>query len=167
MKLQKEDQLCPPDLPDFIPGETYGERNRRINREQRRMQRLRHCLPAVEDRKLATAQGRILQKIDRALTTSDEKQLKYDVTNFNRKRFHTPGGTTLEPEEDDDSTWKQFFVYEIRLEFQTQRNILCEEALEIELGPNVPVQLSPLQDPNWNTPEALEKRFSGNFNTLA
>lgn len=76
--------------------------------------------------------------------TSDERQASLDC-----------------PEVEEGWAWKEYICVQLKYEFRTRRNSLCEEALEIEVGPSVPFTESPLSSEYWSCVPNSSVEMSG------
>lgn len=105
----------------------------------------------LEVRTNENAPKRVIARIDRALDTLDERGIRAEVKNLKAEWEKMKlNHSKLDPEVEDDLSWKEFMLLKIRMNFENERKILCEELLELELGPHVPTLPGVVRAPNDN-----------------
>ncbi|XP_035714717.1 uncharacterized protein LOC110858596 isoform X2 [Folsomia candida] len=152
--MRTDHLVCPtenaPD--DAVPGETFLERRRRRQRAKvKKSRQEKMASRTLEVRTNENAPKRVIARIDRALDTLDERGIRAEVKNLKAEWEKMKlNHSKLDPEVEDDLSWKEFMLLKIRMNFENERKILCEELLELELGPHVPTLPGVVRAPNDN-----------------
>jgi hypothetical protein len=141
-----------------LPGETYDEYENRIRRERRKKKiqkdpkqngnkadQTNPQLGLENDEDFSkkaplSFQNKIKKRIELFLKTITEKQYNSMIKRpqSNSKNGRPKNYLELDPQIAEEWVYKEFLVLDFLWKFDKVRKELCVEALEIEVGPDVP-----------------------------